>query len=424
MKSVCVHFVLFVTTLATAFIRADDIVDNLGQPTQNYAGPIGGDSSANDFLIGQEFTLPAGANPYQLNDITLLLSPTGGGANITVSVWSVGPDNNPSNKIAVVASQYVANAGNVDFVPSTNITLPPGIYYVVAAPTTPADSGWVTWAYANSTNWTGSGALDSIADTIPGSWENFSVTNLPQQLSIGATPVTPTVGISQSNRSVVLSWPTNLFGYVVDTTTNLGSPRWQPLTNLPTPIFGTNTLSNSGQEPGRFFRLRQSFVAENLDQPQGGWDGPIGTTNNPNGFLIGQEFTLPVGNYTLNKIALALTPANGSGSVTVSLWNVDPHNNPGSEIAVVSSQFVSNAGNIDFVPAAPITLPAGTYYVVVSSTTLADNAKIGWYWTPSTTWTGFGSLGDIASTFYNEIWQNNPLDSGPYQMSLQVTPAQ
>lgn len=38
----------------------------------------------------------------------------------------------------------------------------------------------------------------------------------------------------------------------------------------------------------------------NLAQPTSGWDGPIGTDANRNDFLIGQEFTLPGGNYELN----------------------------------------------------------------------------------------------------------------------------
>src|SRR5437879_1647406 len=124
-------FLFFLILFPAAWVRADVIVDNLQQPTENYSGPIGDSSTTNGFLIGQEFTLPPGATPYHLNQITLLLSATGGGANITVSVWNVGPDNNPTNEIAVVSSRRVANAGNVDFVPSTNLTLPPGIYYVV-----------------------------------------------------------------------------------------------------------------------------------------------------------------------------------------------------------------------------------------------------------------------------------------------------
>lgn len=412
---------LFILT-ATVTVRADVIVNNLNQPTQSYLGPIGDDSTTNDFLIGQEFTLPPGVTPYQLNQITLLLNPTGGGANITVSVWQAGPDNNPTNEVGVVASRFVANAGNIDFVPSTNITLPPGIYYAVAAPTTHADSGFVGWAYAVNTNWVGSGTLVGYAETSAGTWENVSITNLPQQLSVLATPMTATVGINQQGGITTLSWPSTLNGYVSETTTNLASPVWQQFTKVPMLVAGDISTTNRWNDPARFFRLRQSFVADNLEQPTGGWDGPIGTDANSNDFLIGQEFTLSTGSYNLNKVTLLLNPVNGDGSVTVSVWQAGPDNNPTNEIAVVGSQTVTNEGPVDFVPSSPIALMSGGYYVVAAPSSSADNAKVGWDWTFSTTWTGFGTLARLADT-YPGVWENAPIAIGPYQMSIQVTPA-
>lgn len=261
MKNICVEPLLcFLILTAAAAVRADVIVNNLNQPTQNYFGPIGGDSTTNDFLVGQEFSLPPGATPYQLNQITLLLSATGGGANINASVWRAGLDNNPTNEIGVVSSQFVANAGNVDFVPSTNITLSPGTYYVVAAPTTPADSGLVSWAYAADTNWTGSGTLGSIADTIPGAWENYSITNFPQQMSVQATPLAANIGIGRQAGATLLSWDADLNGFVAETATNLASPVWQAITNVPTMAGDDNILTNRWSDPARFFRLRQSLV--------------------------------------------------------------------------------------------------------------------------------------------------------------------
>jgi hypothetical protein len=413
-------FVFFVFAAAVP-LRSAVIVDNLSQPTEDYFGPIGSDSNTNDFLIGQEFTLPAGPNPFQLNGITLLLTATGGGANITVSIRRPDADNNPSNEIAVVASQFVASAGAVTFSPSTNIILSPGIYYVVAAPTSPGDSGRVNWAYASTTNWTGSGMLDNLADTIPGNWENFTITNLPQQMSVQATPISATIGISQQRGVTALSWPSILNGYVVDGATNLSSPPWQAVTNPVVSVTGTNTLTNRWAATPHFFRLRQSLVAENLDQPATDWDGPIGSDNNMNDFLLAQQFSLPTGNYALNKLTLALTPTNGSGNVTVSIWSVGADGNPASQLAVVSSQLVSHPGNVDFLPATPITLAAGSYYVVASPTTSADNGLVGWYYTISTTWTGFGALANYAGTI-NGIWENEPISLGPYQISIQATP--
>lgn len=421
MKFMHVKTFLFCFILITSLLaRADVIVDNLNQPTQGYFGPIGNDSTTNDFLIGQEFTFPPSAAPYQLNQITLLLTATGGGANITVSVWDAGSDNNPTNEIAVVSSQFVGNPGAVAFVPSTNIILPPGVYYVVAAPTTPADSGFVNWAYAEYTNWSGPGILDGFADTSTGTWENQSITNLPQQLSVQATPLSASIGISQQGGMTTLSWPSVLKGYVAESATNVASSAWQQITNAPTLVSNDNILTNHWSDVARFFRLRQSFVADNLEQPSANWAGPIGTDANSNDFLIGQEFTLPAGTYALNKVTLLLNPIYGNGHVTVSLWHAGPDNNPTNEIAVVASQVVANEGNVDFVPSSPITLTSGTYYTVAAPTTPADNAMVGWDWTFSTTWTGFGTLGGFADT-YPGAWENFPLGIGPYQMGVEAT---
>jgi hypothetical protein len=219
---VCIKTVLSCFILiAPVFVRADVIVDNLNQPTDNYFGPIGDGSNSNNFLIGQQFTLPSGPNPYQLSEVTLLLGATGGGANITVSIWSADSNNNPLAQIAVVSSQLVVNAGNANFIPSANLTLPPGIYYVVAAPATPADSGFVSWAYTASTNWTGTGSLDGYADTGSGAWQNYAITNFPYQLSVQAAQVTPTIGISRQGGVEAVSWPSALNGYVLESTTNL-----------------------------------------------------------------------------------------------------------------------------------------------------------------------------------------------------------
>ena len=106
----------------------------------------------------------------------------------------------------------------------------------------------------------------------------------------------------------------------------------------------------------------------------------------------------------------------------MSIWHAGPDNNPTNEIAVVGSQTVTNEGNVDFVPSSPLMVSSGSYYVVAAPTTSADNAKVGWDWTFSTTWTGFGALGGVADT-YNGAWENFPIGIGPYQMSVHVTPA-
>ncbi|HKI68153.1 MAG TPA: choice-of-anchor R domain-containing protein, partial [Verrucomicrobiae bacterium] len=352
---------------------------------------------------------------------TLLLNVTNGGGSVTVSIWNAGPDNNPSNQIAVVSSALVTNLGNVDFIPGSPIPLSPGAYYVVVSPATGADNARVTWAYTDSTNWTGFGMFGSYADTSSGSWLNGPPLNYPQQMRLEVTPMAPLLGISFQNRAALLSWPSILNGYMLEITTNLASPAWQIITNEPVSVAGDNVVTNSENGPMQFFRLRQIFAANNLDQTTAGYYGPIGTNANTNGFLIGQQFSLPAGNYTLDKVTLLLDTINGGGGVTVSLWNVGSDNNPTNEIAVVAAQSVTGLGNADFVPSSTIMLPAGSYYLVAAPTGTADNALVNWGYTASTAWTGFGTLGGYADTSYG-VWVNYPIEDYPQQMSVEVTP--
>jgi hypothetical protein len=163
------------------------IVSNLKKTVNGYFGPI-----STNFMIGQEFTLPLDGGHYVLNKVTLRLNPVNGDGNISVSIWSVGSDNNPSSQIAFVASQVISSQGNQDFIPSTSIMLSAGVsYYVVATPMTLADSGLVSWAWTGSTSWDGNGVLGGFADTQPGHWENFPISGGPQLISVEATHVFP-----------------------------------------------------------------------------------------------------------------------------------------------------------------------------------------------------------------------------------------
>jgi hypothetical protein len=418
-KQVLTVFLLAAIAFAA---RADLIVSNLGQPTSDYYGPIGDANSTSNFLIGQEFTLPPNSTPFLLTNITLLLSPTGGGAKITVSIWSADANDDPLDQLATVATQTVTTAGAISFLPATNIALAPGIYYVVAAPASPTNSGLVKWAYSGTTNWAGPGTLGGYADTSAGFWRSTSITNFPQQISIEAVPESSALILQHAAGTNRLAWPPNLNGFVLETTTNLAPPDWQPITNAPAIVAGTNTLAVRTTNTAQLFRLRQTYAAENLDQPNAYRDGPIGNANNHNNFLIGQEFTVPPGNFTLNRLTLLLNPVNGSGNITVSLWNVGPDNNPTNQFAVVASALVSHETNVDFVPTNTITLPGGTYYAVASPTAARESGLVYWDWTAAVTWTGFGELNSIASTYTGQ-WVNSPFGVGPFQIAIRLTPA-
>jgi hypothetical protein len=417
------QYAILAVMLSAASVQGDVIVNNLNQPVYGWDGPIGTDANANDYLLAQEITLPA-ANyaSYVINKVTLSLRPNGASAGVTVSIWGVDSNNNPGSQIAVVASQLVPTAENIDFTPATNIVLAPGMYYVVVAPTTPADNAKVSWAYTSAwTNWSGTGILGAFASTANGNWANLPVYQSPFLLSVQATPTIGALAMSQKARVTSLSWPASLAGFVAESTTNLAPSNWQTITNQPIQVGNQIVLSNSWTDSNRFFRLRQQFAVDNLDQWPGPWDGPIGTDANTNDALLGQVFTLPAGNYAINKVALLLTPVYGNANITVSIWNVGPNNLPTTEISAVSSQLVASAGEVDFIPSAPITLSAGSYYVVAAPTAAADNAKVGWVYTVSTFWTGLGTLGGTADKFPG-YWEYFPIGYGPFQMSVRATP--
>lgn len=418
------HHAILAMTIATTAVQGEVIVNNLSQPVSDWDGPIGTDANNNDFLVAQEFTLPAGNYAsYLINEVTLRLRPNGASASVTVSIWGVNPlSNNPSSKIAVVASQIVSTTANVNFIPATNIVLAPGMYYVVVAPKTPADNAKVSWAYTSAwANWSGAGILGYFADTSGGSWANSPVFNDPFLLSVQATPTIGAVALRQGGSGTSLSWPASLKGFVAESTTNLAASNWQTITNPPTQIGGQTVVSNTWTDANRFFRMRQEFAVNNLDQWPYSSVGPIGTDANSSDTLLGQLFTLPTGNWAINKVTLLLSPVAGSGHITVSIWNVGANNLPTTQISTVSSELVASAGNVDFIPPVPITLSAGSYYVVAAPTTAADNAKVDWSATISTFWTGSGTLSGSADKNPG-YWEYFPIGYGPQQMSIQVTP--
>ncbi len=250
------QYAVLAMTIATASVQGEVIVNNLNQPVYAWEGPIGTDANANDALIAQEITLPAANNAsYLINKVTLRLRPNGASASVTVSIWDVDPlNNNPGSKISVVASRIVPMATNVDFISATNIVLPPGMYYVVAAPTTPADNAKVSWAYTSAwTNWSGTGILDSFASTHTGSWANLPVYQYPFLLSLDATPIIGAVAMSLKGGVTSLSWPASLKGFVAEGTTNIALSNWQTITNQPISVCGSNLpwiISINGLDSG------------------------------------------------------------------------------------------------------------------------------------------------------------------------------
>jgi uncharacterized repeat protein (TIGR03803 family) len=68
---------------------------------------------------------------------------------------------------------------------------------------------------------------------------------------------TPQLTITSATGNIILTWPTNLTGFALQSTTNLASPVWT--TNSPAPVVvnGQFTLTNPISGIQQFFRLSQ-----------------------------------------------------------------------------------------------------------------------------------------------------------------------
>jgi len=68
-------------------------------------------------------------------------------------------------------------------------------------------------------------------------------------------PVELNLTVSGSN--LVLSWPTNFTGYILQSTTNLSSPIWTTNLSAPVIVNGLNAVTNPFSGTQQFFRLGQ-----------------------------------------------------------------------------------------------------------------------------------------------------------------------
>jgi uncharacterized repeat protein (TIGR03803 family) len=85
-----------------------------------------------------------------------------------------------------------------------------------------------------------------------GRWGGGTVFSLSLELLIPAQ-----LKITQSAANVVLTWPTNLTGFTLQSITNLASPIWTTNLTAPVVVDGLNTLTNPISGTQQFFRLSQ-----------------------------------------------------------------------------------------------------------------------------------------------------------------------
>jgi hypothetical protein len=66
----------------------------------------------------------------------------------------------------------------------------------------------------------------------------------------------PSLAVQQAVGGVALSWPSSAAGYVLESTTSLSSPDWEPVTDVPTIAADCYMLTKSCPANATFFRLR------------------------------------------------------------------------------------------------------------------------------------------------------------------------
>jgi hypothetical protein len=88
--------------------------------------------------------------------------------------------------------------------------------------------------------------------------EGTGYTNPPSIFRfLSLRPISLPLAITNIGGTLTLAWPTNLMGFKLQSITNLASPVWG--TNLPTPVVvnGQNTATNSISSTQQFYRLSQ-----------------------------------------------------------------------------------------------------------------------------------------------------------------------
>ena len=69
-------------------------------------------------------------------------------------------------------------------------------------------------------------------------------------------PAQPTLGIAPAGNQVLLFWPSNATSYVLQSTTDLVSPNWGPVTDaIPVTVNNAINVTVSNTSSAMFFRL-------------------------------------------------------------------------------------------------------------------------------------------------------------------------
>jgi uncharacterized repeat protein (TIGR03803 family) len=99
------------------------------------------------------------------------------------------------------------------------------------------------------------GDLILSGNTLYGTAANGGPSGNGTIFSISLGPSAPMLAISPTGANVLLTWSTNTVGFTLQSTTNLASPAWTPVSPAPAIVNGQNTVTNPITATQRFYRL-------------------------------------------------------------------------------------------------------------------------------------------------------------------------
>jgi hypothetical protein len=67
----------------------------------------------------------------------------------------------------------------------------------------------------------------------------------------------PALQISRNGSQITLRWPANASGFALQSTTDLVSGTWTPVSGTPTVINGVNNLTLAASQAPTYYRLKQ-----------------------------------------------------------------------------------------------------------------------------------------------------------------------
>jgi hypothetical protein len=107
-------------------------------------------------------------------------------------------------------------------------------------------SGTVNWSITGVALQSGTNLITVTAHDATGNSGNAALT---------VTYNLPTLGIARQNSNIILTWPTNAVGFILENATNLPAASWTTNSTSPSIVNGQNTVTNAISNATKFYRL-------------------------------------------------------------------------------------------------------------------------------------------------------------------------